>query len=218
MNNKKFVIYEHRNKINNKIYIGQTCQKPTYRWGSRGQGYKNNPYFYSAILKYGWDNFEHSILYSNLSSEEADEIEKRLIIKYNSTNRKYGYNNASGGKNKIPNNETRKKQSKSASLRPPVTKETKRKLSALNKNKKKSKEMREKFKKAALKREASKKYKKERPVKCINTGEIFKSCREAADWCGLVGTSGIALVCQNKKQKTAGVHPETKEKLKWSYV
>lgn len=47
--NKKFVIYKHTNLINNKIYIGQTRQKPEYRWGSEGQGYKNSPHFYSAI-------------------------------------------------------------------------------------------------------------------------------------------------------------------------
>lgn len=47
--NKKFVIYKHTNLINNKIYIGQTCQKPEYRWGSEGQGYKNSPHFYAAI-------------------------------------------------------------------------------------------------------------------------------------------------------------------------
>lgn len=28
-----FTIYMHRNKINNKVYIGQTCQAPEKRWG-----------------------------------------------------------------------------------------------------------------------------------------------------------------------------------------
>lgn len=47
-------IYMHRNKINNKVYIGQTYQSnPKKRWGSSGVTYKTNPYFYRAIKKYG---------------------------------------------------------------------------------------------------------------------------------------------------------------------
>lgn len=41
-------IYLHRNKFNNKVYIGQTIQTPEERW-KKGKGYKNNPYFDAAI-------------------------------------------------------------------------------------------------------------------------------------------------------------------------
>ena len=57
-------IYLHRNKINNKVYIGQTIQSPEERW-KNGNGYKGCYYFYNAIQKYGWDNFEHIILEQN---------------------------------------------------------------------------------------------------------------------------------------------------------
>lgn len=77
-----YCVYKHTNKINNKIYIGQTCQKPEYRWGSDGQNYKNNPYFYSAIIKYGWNNFTHEIIYNNLTAEEANQKEIELIKLY----------------------------------------------------------------------------------------------------------------------------------------
>ena len=66
MNN--YTIYIHRNKINNKLYIGQTCQTPEKRWDN-GRGYKTSERFYNAIQKYGWNNFEHIILYTNLSLE-----------------------------------------------------------------------------------------------------------------------------------------------------
>ena len=76
--NKIFYIYCHRNIINNKRYIGQTCQKPEKRWNN-GLGYKTCPRFYSAILCYGWDNFEHIILEKCYSIEEANEREKYYI-------------------------------------------------------------------------------------------------------------------------------------------
>ena len=50
---KKFTVYMHTNRLNNKKYIGITCQDPKKRWRN-GKGYKNG-YFASAINKYGWD-------------------------------------------------------------------------------------------------------------------------------------------------------------------
>ena len=98
--NKKYIIYKHTNLKNNKIYIGQTCQKPQDRWGKEGAGYKGQM-FYSAIQKYGWNNFSHEILYTNLSLEEANHKEAELIQKYQTTNSQYGYNIEKGGNNKF---------------------------------------------------------------------------------------------------------------------
>lgn len=215
---KSYCIYKHTNKINGKVYIGQTCQKPEYRWGKDGNGYKMSSRFYSAITCYGWDNFEHEILVENLTKEEADILEQELIEKYKSNNLEFGYNLDSGGKNKEVSEETKQKQSISAQNRPIVSEETKQKLSTVSKGIKRSEETKQKMSEAAKKREKERQGQKYKKVQCINTGEIFDSLRAAADWCGLKGTSGISLVCQNKKQKTAGVHPLTKEKLKWKYV
>lgn len=65
---KKYCVYCHTNKINGKKYIGITSQKPQHRW-KNGQGYRNNEYFFRAIEKYGWHNFTHEILYTDLSKE-----------------------------------------------------------------------------------------------------------------------------------------------------
>lgn len=112
MNN--YIIYKHVNKINGKIYIGQTCQKPEYRW-NHGQGYKNCSYFYKAIQKYGWDNFEHIILEQNLSLEEANQKERYYINLYQSNNTLFGYNLLSGGNNRTQiADSTREKLSKHA--------------------------------------------------------------------------------------------------------
>ena len=108
--NKKFIIYAHINKTNKKVYIGQTCMKPENRWRN-GKGYKENNYFTKAINKYGWDGFEHIILFSNLSEDEANILEEKLIKEYKSTDRQYGYNIMYGGNNHTLSELTKKKLS-----------------------------------------------------------------------------------------------------------
>lgn len=106
-----YCVYCHTNKINGKKYVGVTNQKPEKRW-KNGKGYKNNPYFYNAIEKYGWEEFDHDILFTNLSRDEAGEEEKRLISKWDLTNREKGYNVEGGGiSGKIVSEETKKKLS-----------------------------------------------------------------------------------------------------------
>lgn len=89
-------VYIHVNKTNGKVYIGKTDRKPEARWDN-GKGYKACPLFYRAILKYGWDGFEHTILLEDLTKEQASEFERMYIALYKSTNRKYGYNLMEGG-------------------------------------------------------------------------------------------------------------------------
>lgn len=92
-----FYVYKHTTP-NNKVYIGITKQLPHKRWGKNGNGYKvHNKHFYNAILKYGWDNIKHEILFTNLSKEEACEKEIELINFYKSNLPQYGYNKSTGG-------------------------------------------------------------------------------------------------------------------------
>lgn len=93
-NFKQWYVYKHTNQINNKSYIGITCQKPIYRWGHEGHNYQFQTKFYNAILKYGWNNFSHEILFENLTKQEALEKETELINTYNTV--KEGYNEISG--------------------------------------------------------------------------------------------------------------------------
>lgn len=95
MNEKCYTVYEHISP-NGKRYIGITRIKPQYRW-NYGKAYKNNKHFYNAIVKYGWDNFQHNIIFSNLSKEVAEEKEKELIKYYNTYKREFGYNQDLGG-------------------------------------------------------------------------------------------------------------------------
>lgn len=97
------------------MYVGQTCQRPKTRWRRNRRGYRPEGYFGKAINKYGWSNFEHEIVASNLTKEEADNFEILLIAKLDTTNPKKGYNLSSGGGGSfgiIRSQEYREKQSK----------------------------------------------------------------------------------------------------------
>lgn len=117
--NKKWCVYMHTNKINNKVYVGITNQKPEDRW-CNGNGYrKDQSVFCRAIKKYGWDNFEHIIFAENLTKEEAEVMEVGLIALYKTNccryrNPSYGYNMTDGGDGHagwIPTEENRRNMS-----------------------------------------------------------------------------------------------------------
>lgn len=106
--NGTYCVYVHTNKINGKMYVGQTCQKPEVRW-KNGFGYVRCCHFYRAIQKYGWDGFEHEIIASKLTLVEANHFEELLIQQLNTTNPMYGYNLKSGGENNRLSEETKQK-------------------------------------------------------------------------------------------------------------
>lgn len=101
---KKFIIYKYTSPSGG-VYIGQTCRDLKLRSCLEGQGYlyRNKetgeflqPAIANAIIKYGWDNFQKEILFSDLTSEEADTKEKELISLYRQGGK--CYNIADGGK------------------------------------------------------------------------------------------------------------------------
>ena len=191
-----FCIYAHINKLNGKIYIGQTCQIPEQRW-KMGEGYKGSPYFYHAIQKYGWSQFNHIILIENLNYEESNLIEEYLIKKYNTTDINYGYNLDIGGKNAPKTEEHKRKISESSigkhnhtgELNPMygkhMTKESKQKARASQKS--------------TLR------------VKCIETGDVFESCHLAAAWANLTRDGHIPEVCKGTRKTAGGYHWEKVE-------
>ena len=98
-------IYYHKNKINGHMYIGQSKCNSDYikygRWGVNGQGYKANKYFWHAIKKYGWENFEHGFFEDNIDNKLLNEKEKYYIALYHTYRQdpeyKSGYNLTPGG-------------------------------------------------------------------------------------------------------------------------
>ena len=104
-----YTVYKHISP-SNKIYIGITSVEVESRWRN-GIGYKHNNHFYNAILKYGWENIRHEILFTNLSKKEAEQKEIELIRQYKSNQRPFGYNIENGGNTKKVSEETKIKMS-----------------------------------------------------------------------------------------------------------
>lgn len=227
MMKNNYIVYVHINKTNNKIYIGITRKKPERRW-SNGSGYKQHSYFYNAIQRYGWEGFEHEIIASNLTEEEAKKFEVLLISKIPKEDR---YNLTDGGdgcnglkhseetKLKISEahknmpEETRKRMSEAMSKawkkRAPASEETKKRMSEFQKGKTFSKETRQKLSESAKARTSY-------PTKSINQYNLdgnlirkWNSILEAAKQLNICG-SHIVKVCKNKR-KTAGG-------FKWEYM
>lgn len=174
--NTNYTIYCHRNKINNKAYIGQTCQKLERRWRD-GEGYAHCSYFYRAIKKYGWDNFEHFIIFDNLTQEKANKIEQKLILLFNTTDPDFGYNLELGGNNKCHSEETKEKISNSL----------------------KGKFVGEKNPMFGKTSAIAKK------VLCIETNEIFSSATKASEKYK-IDNSSICKVCNGKRKTAGGYH------------
>ena len=107
---EQYSVYMHVNKVNDKKYIGITKQTPEARWGTNGRNYQNRcPHFWSSIQKYGWNNFEHIVVASGLSKEDACNMEIDLIAKYRTQDKNFGYNILEGGTAPSLPEEVRKK-------------------------------------------------------------------------------------------------------------
>jgi len=93
------IIYQIKNKINNKIYIGQSIKETIeerYRNFKKIDKKSNRP-IDRAIIKYGWDNFEFSYLEKNVPENSLNEKEQFYIKLYKSTIDDGNYNLTSGG-------------------------------------------------------------------------------------------------------------------------
>ena len=174
-----YTVYSHTNKINGKKYIGLTKQKPEERWRHDGVGYKSQIKFWRAIEKYGWNNFEHEILFTNLTEQEASVIEILLIKEFDCINN--GYNVSLGGSTTNHSQETLEKMRQSM-LGKKHTQETKDKISKAKDNIK-------------------------IPVKCIETEIIYESGSYAEKITG-IDKASISKCCQGEMHTAGGFHWE----------
>ena len=214
-----YTVYQHKNKINGKIYIGITSQKPEDRWGSQGCNYKSSPHFYSAIQKYGWNNFEHNILFTGLTKEQACLKEQELIKEYDLMNREFGYNSTSGGDIFVMNEETKQKISQAMmgnknGLGHPCSEEKKKKISEAQKGRKFTKEHKQKLSEAAKnrhvpcsedKKQTLKEKSHKKPVYCEELDKVFESVQECGRQLGIPATN-ISKLCNGRGKTLKGYH------------
>ncbi len=213
---KLWSVYIHTNKANGKVYIGISSDIRR-RWSNDGAEYlkKQSP-FASAIRKYGWDGFNHSIVASCLTLDEANYMEKKLISKYmaniNRFGRQYGYNQTDGGdgtsgfpqydqdnpfygrhhtktaKEAISHaNKGRFVGDKSAQYGIPLTSEKRLRISSSLKS------WYAEHDSASCK-----------PVKCITDGTWFSSVKEASEHYK-IQSNEISAVCLGKRLSTHGL-------------
>lgn len=93
--NGPYTVYYH-SFPNGKYYFGITKQSLQKRFKG-GAGYTEQTLMNRAIQKYGWNNIQHCVFASHLTFEEACNIEKILIAKFDTTNSAFGYNLSRGG-------------------------------------------------------------------------------------------------------------------------
>lgn len=206
---KVYKLYCHKNKTNGKQYFGITKIKPNQRW-SNGKGYVKNIHFTRSIQKYGWDGFYHIVMHDGLSKEQAEFLEIEYINKFDTTNRKFGYNISPGGN--LISDESTKKRLKS---RDGYThsEETRLKISQSNIGKTHSDETKLQMSITRTGKNVGSQNYKSKPVFQIdkNTGEVlsrYESISLAAKAVG-VNQSNIVKVCKGKTKSIGG--------FRWEY-
>lgn len=103
-------IYKILNKINGKVYIGQSCNDFNKRYsGGAWWKYTHNEHLKRSVDKYGVENFELTRCFDIAFSKQELDIKEDMYIKmYNSTDRSYGYNKRDGGNGKLSGESSKK--------------------------------------------------------------------------------------------------------------
>lgn len=99
-NNRIHYLYRVINKINGKVYIGQTVKPSARWWQHRNDSADPKIPFHYAIKKYGVENFEFEVIATCKGFDNANEIETLLVAQYEShISKNKGYNVTHGGMN-----------------------------------------------------------------------------------------------------------------------
>ena len=177
-----YTVYKHT-APSGKSYIGITSLPLAERIK---RGYPHNQYMTAAIEKYGWDNIETEIIADGVDIDTANLLETYYIASFETQDHANGgYNIADGGLSwNSQSEEVRKKLSEAAHNRhTPIAPATRKKISENMPTNK--------------------------PVQCVETGEVFRCISEAGRQTG-TNRKSISKCC-NGQRHTAG-------KLHWRFV
>lgn len=132
------IVYLITNKLNGKKYVGKTTRSLEIRWNEHirlSRRKKSSSLISRSIRKYGIENFEIEMIEKCNSEFSMNEAEKNWIARLGAFGNE-GYNLTLGGEGtagKITSQKTRKLLSDIAKSRPPISEETRRKISESNK-------------------------------------------------------------------------------------
>lgn len=212
------LIYKITNRINGKVYIGQTTRPLTVRWKQHCNPANTNCIaLHRAIQKYGKENFTVEQIDVACDIDELNEKEIYWIKFYDSVNSEKGYNLKVGGEHTTMSDETRHRLG-NGNRGKTFSEGQKRKMSESHKGSKMSKEA---IAKSVATKRATGVYEKiadiaringkkcGKKVRCIETGKVYASITEAACENGVFRANISA--CLNGVTKTAG-------KLHWEYL
>lgn len=221
-------IYCIKNKITNKVYIGQSKNIKS-RWRKHKSELKNgthdNDYLQMAWDKYGENNFIFRVL-ELCDENDLDEKECYYIKYYDATNKDYGYNLKDGGqhgkmteysrkklseaiKHSFEGPERRKKSIESA-YKQWQNPEIKQKIMGKNNGmygKHHTEEAKEKISKARTGTISP--FRDKHKVLCVELNKIFEDAVTAAKELG-TQSGGILQVCRGERKTCCG--------YKWKFV
>lgn len=103
------IIYKVTNKINSKVYIGQTIGNIQQRWVHHCGKWSTCLYLKNSIQKHGKKNFTIEEIYRAETLDDLNKKEEELIIFYDSRNIEKGYNIRPGGNNSKPSEESKER-------------------------------------------------------------------------------------------------------------
>ena len=184
------IIYKITNRVNGKIYIGQTTKPLIVRWrlhcspGSGCNAMKN------AIQKYGKENFTVEQIDVACDQEELDKKEQYWISHYDCIAPK-GYNLTIGGEHPKLTDETRKR----------ISKAVKGRIGSML-GKRHSNETKEKISKSRYGKYRGSANGRSVKVFCIELTETFDCAKEAGRQLAIDPSSIIA--CCRGRRKSAG--------------
>ena len=236
------IIYKITNRVNGKVYIGQTTQEKGFKdryWNKgkgiervlnyhikrRDQGFCYNKHIVSSIEKYGMKNWDIDEEFDiAFSEEELNEKEEYYIELFMSSYKEYGYNSTLGGDNSSRSEDVVNEIKFRVSI-PIKCKETKEVfLSAVDLANslglKSSGHINRAIKTKGIYKNNGKTYKLcssnegQKAVICLNNMKPYYNAVEAAKANG-INRYGILKCCNGKLKSTKN---NENEKLKWMHL
>ena len=203
------IIYTFKNKINGKIYVGQTCRSFKERTGEHLR--HSETVFDKALLKYGIENFEYAIIDTATTIDELNEKEIYWIKKLNSL-KPFGYNLCLGGNNTLGYNHREDTKEKMRLAKKGMFKGKENPFYGKKHNDETRRKMKEAWtesRKDELRQMTKTRKTHTVKVRNIDTGEVFDSIKAAGEKYNIEPTH-ITRVCKGRRKSTGG--------FRWEYV